>query len=94
MPECLAIGHVLARMGAQIILSPSAWAVAPEYDNAVDPCGNLWIGAYRQLAELYDLPVVGASSVGRLEGGASHNWKVIGCSLAMRGDGTVAVQAR
>src|SRR5262249_37770375 len=30
----LAIAHVLARMGAQLILSPSAWAVDADHDNA------------------------------------------------------------
>ena len=29
----LAIAHVLARMGAQVILSPSAWAVDADHDN-------------------------------------------------------------
>src|SRR3954465_13798546 len=30
----LAVSHVLARMGAQVILSPSAWAVHADHDNA------------------------------------------------------------
>ena len=33
----LALGHVLARMGAQVLLSPSAWAVDADHDNAVAP---------------------------------------------------------
>src|SRR5215212_6099158 len=32
--DSLAVGHVLARMGAQLILSPSAWAVDADHDNA------------------------------------------------------------
>ena len=41
----------------------------------------------------HGLPVVGVSSVGRLEDGAWRGHAVIGCSLAMGGDGTVAAQA-
>ncbi|MFZ6692290.1 carbon-nitrogen hydrolase family protein [Undibacterium sp. SXout20W] len=91
-PESLAIGHVLARMGAQIILSPCAWAVAPDHDNHIEPYGELWRRSYGKLADLYDLPVVGVSNVGRIENGAWKDWKVIGCSLAMRGDGSIAMQ--
>jgi predicted amidohydrolase len=31
-PDSLALGHCLARMGAQILLSPSAWAVPADHD--------------------------------------------------------------
>jgi predicted amidohydrolase len=48
----LAIGHVLARMGAQAILSPSAWAVDADHDNAREPYGQLWRDSYRKLARL------------------------------------------
>src|SRR5262249_30219024 len=33
----LALGHVLARVGAQVLLSPSARAVDADHDNAVAP---------------------------------------------------------
>src|SRR5262249_50874429 len=39
----LAIGHVLARMGAQLILSPSAWAVDADHDDEREPYGRLWL---------------------------------------------------
>ncbi len=94
-PESLAVGHVLARMGAQIIVAPSAWAVPPgQGQQATEPYGGLWLRAYGRLAELYGLPVVGVSSVGRVGGGAWRGWPVIGASLAMRGDGSVAVRGR
>ena len=91
-PESLAIGHVLARMGAQIILSPSAWAVEPDYDNVKAPYGALWLTAYRQLSKLYDLPVVGVSGVGWLTDGPWKGWKLIGSSLAIASDGAVIMQ--
>ncbi|MEX0701270.1 MAG: carbon-nitrogen hydrolase family protein [Planctomycetales bacterium] len=92
LPDSLAIGHVLARMGAQIILSPSAWAVPEEYDHAREPYGDLWREAYRELARLYDLPVVGVSSVGEIRGGAWKGRKLIGCSLAIGANGEILAE--
>src|SRR5262245_50085487 len=39
--DSLAISHVLCRMGAQVILSPSAWAVDADHDNTREPYGKL-----------------------------------------------------
>ena len=91
-PDSLALGHAQARMGAQLLLSPSAWAVRPGHDHAKTPYGDLWINAYRSLAELYEMPVVGVSNVGWMEGGAWDGWKCIGCSLAVGADGSVMAQ--
>jgi predicted amidohydrolase len=93
VPNSLAIGHVLARMGAQIIVAPSAWAVPPEHDQDQEPYGALWLGAYQHLSRIYDLPVVGVSGVGWLEDGAWKGWKVIGCSLAVGADAQIIAQA-
>ncbi len=86
-PSSLAIGHVLARMGAQVLLSPSAWAVEADYDNQAQPYGELWRKSYRELGKLYDLPVVGVSNVGWLTDGPWKGRKAIGCSLATNGRG-------
>jgi predicted amidohydrolase len=92
-PESLAVGHVLARMGAQIIVAPSAWAVPPgQGQQASEPYGDLWLRSYGRLAALYELPVVGVSSVGRVGDGAWRGWPVIGASLALRADGSVAAR--
>lgn len=91
-PESLAIGHTLARMGAQILLSPSAWAVEATHDNGREPYGALWTGAYRELGRCWGLPVVGVSSVGWLKAGPWQGRKLIGCSLAMAGDGRIVAQ--
>jgi predicted amidohydrolase len=87
-PNSLAIGHVLARMGAQLLLSPSAWAVDATHDNLREPYGDLWLQAYRELGQLYDLPVIGVSNVGWITSGPWQGKKAIGCSLATnhRGD--------
>lgn len=88
-PSSLAIGHVLARMGAQLLLSPSAWAVDADHDNSLSPYGELWRGAFAELGRLYDLPAVAVSHVGWLTDGPWNGRKVIGCSLATNGRGEV-----
>ena len=79
----LAIGQVLARMGAQVILSPSAWAVDADHDNTRTPYGQIWRDSYSELSRLYDLTVAGVSNVGWISGGPWTGRKCIGCSLAM-----------
>ncbi|HEX3148365.1 MAG TPA: carbon-nitrogen hydrolase family protein [Gemmataceae bacterium] len=86
----LAVGHVLARMGAQLILSPSAWAVDADHDNARDPYGKLWLDAYTDLARLYDVTVIGVSNVGPITSGPWRGRKCIGCSLAVGPSGVLA----
>ena len=86
-PNSLAIGHVLARMGAQLLLSPSAWAVDADHDNVAAPYGERWQRAYSDLGRLYDLPVIGVSSVGWLTDGPWKGRKAIGCSLATNNRG-------
>ena len=85
----LAIGHVLCRMGAQVILSPSAWAVEADHDNAKDPYGKLWLDSFSELARLYDGTVIGVSNVGWITNGPWRGRKVIGCSLAVGPGGRV-----
>jgi predicted amidohydrolase len=94
LPESLDIAGVLARMDAQLLLAPSAWAVPPGHDLDREPYGALWRGAYGTLAALHGLPVVGVSGVGMMEDGPWRGHRVIGCSLAMAGDGSVAAQGR
>lgn len=81
-PNSLVLGHTLARMGAQLLLSPCAWAVDAEHDNRLEPYGELWRRAYGELGRLYDLPVIGVSNVGWLTDGPWKGRKAIGCSLA------------
>lgn len=88
-PDSLALGHVLGRMGARCILSPSAWAVPSDHDASRMPYGALWQQAYGELARLYDMTVVGVSNVGPLEEGPWAGRRCIGCSLAVGPGGTV-----
>jgi predicted amidohydrolase len=91
-PDSLALGHALARMGAQLLLSPCAWAVPADHDNRRQPYGDLWKEAYTRLAGLYEMPVVGVSNVGRLNAGPWKGRKCIGCSLAVGHRGEVLLQ--
>lgn len=86
----LCIGHTLARMGAQIILSPSSWTVDYSKTEIDDPYGEKWIKPYSILANLYNLVVVGTTSVGVIVGGPYEGKKMIGCSLAVGKNGIMA----
>jgi len=82
-PESLCLGRALGRMGAQLLLSPCAWAVDADHDNAATPYGELWLGAYQSITQEYPVTVVGVSNVGWLTGGPWKGRKCIGCSIAM-----------
>ena len=84
-----AVGHVLCRMGAQLILSPSAWAVVPDHDEERDPYGDDWLPSFTELARLYDVAVIGVSNVGMMTGGPWAGRPCIGKSLAVGPGGEV-----
>jgi len=87
--DSLEIGHVLARMGAQLILSPSSWTSDFYYIEGQDPYGDKWFGPYHHLASLFDLVVVGCTSVGYIVGGPYEGKKMVGCSLAVDKNGLI-----
>ena len=82
-PDSLVLAHSLARMGAQIILSPSAWAVDGDHDNQKNPYGGGWRKSFTELATLYDLTVISVSNVGWISAGVWKGRKCIGCSMAV-----------
>jgi hypothetical protein len=86
----LHIGHTLARMGAQLILSPSSWTVDYSINEEHDPYKEKWIRPYSILANLYDLVIVGTTCVGYIVGGPYEGKKSVGCSLAVNRNGIVA----
>ena len=88
-PRSIALGRALGHMGAQVLLSPSAWAVPPDHDDAADPYGAMWLESYRALATDYRMPVIGVSNVGPVAGGEWDGWRCIGRSLAVGLDGEV-----
>lgn len=86
----LSIGHTLARMGAELILSPSSWTVDYSVTEDTDPYGQKWVGPYKHLANLYNLAIVGTTSVGVIVGGPYEGKKMVGCSLAVDKSGILA----
>ncbi len=86
----LAIGHALGRMGAQIILSPSSWTVNYSITEKDDPYGEKWVKPYTTIAKLFNLAIVGTTSVGVIVGGPYEGKKMVGCSLAVTPQGIVA----
>ena len=89
--DAFARGQVISRalglMGADVILSPCAWAVPATHDNAREPYGKLWLDNYGAVARDFQLWIVGASNVGQLEAGPWAGHLCIGCSLLVGPDG-------
>jgi predicted amidohydrolase len=87
--------HVLSRtlgyLGADLILSPCAWAVPADHDNLREPYGKLWRDSYVPVAREYAMWIAGVSNVGWLTAGPWQGRKCIGCSLVIGPDGAERV---
>lgn len=81
------ITRTLGWMGAQLLLSPCAWAVPPDHDPVRQPYGQLWRDNYGPVARDFRLWIAGASNVGRINAGPWAGRKCIGCSLLVGPDG-------
>ncbi|MEZ5388088.1 MAG: carbon-nitrogen hydrolase family protein [Prosthecobacter sp.] len=88
----LAVSRSLGLMGAQIILSPCAWAVPPDHDNMKEPYGQLWLDSYGPVAKEFGLWIAGASNVGAITEGEWAGHSCIGCSLVVSPGGKPAVR--
>lgn len=88
--DSLEIGHTLARMGAQIILSPSSWTSDHSFTEDQDPYKDKWLKPYSILAKLYDIVIVSSTSVGYIVGGPYEGKKMVGMSLAVSNQGILA----
>ena len=79
----LTITRTLGYLGADVILSPCAWAVPPDHDNAREPYGQLWKDCYGAPARAFQLWIAGVSNVGPITAGPWEGWNCIGCSLVV-----------
>ncbi len=90
-------GYVLTRslayMGADVILSPSSWAVVAEHDNQKVPYGGMWKDAYKPIARDFRVWIASCSNVGWMTGGPWKGWKGIGCSMVIGPGGTDVLHA-
>jgi predicted amidohydrolase len=88
-----AIQRSLGYMGADMILSPSSWAVVADHENEKDPYGDTWRNNYKPVAREFQMWIIGVSNVGWLTAGPWKDWKCIGCSLVIDPDGNEVLQA-
>ncbi len=86
------VSRTLALMGAELIVSPCAWAVPPDHDNALTPYGDLWRRCYGVVARDHQVWIAGASSVGPITDGPWQGHRCIGCSLVVGPDGAPALE--
>lgn len=85
-----AISRSLALMGARFILSPCAWAVPADHDNARQPYGRLWLDNYGPVARDFGVWIAGCSNVGPITAGPWAGRQCIGNSLVCGPDGVTA----
>jgi predicted amidohydrolase len=83
----LVITRALGHMGAEVILSPCAWAVEADHDNERDPYGALWKACYGPPAREFRMWIIGASNVGPIPAGPWAGRRCIGCSLIVNDGG-------
>jgi predicted amidohydrolase len=88
--DSLHLGHALARMGAQIILSPSSWTVDYSVTETDDPYREKWFSPFYQLASMHNIIVASATSVGYIIGGPYEGKKMVGKSLVVGTGGVLA----
>ena len=86
------VGRTLGLMGADVILSPTAWAVPAGHDNAREPYGQLWLDNYQPVARDFRLWIAGCSNVGWINDGPWQGRKCIGNSLVIDPLGDVAAR--
>lgn len=77
------ITRALGYMGADVILSPCAWAVPADHDNQREPYGALWKACYGAPARDFRMWIAGVSNVGPIPGGPWAGRRCIGCSLVV-----------
>jgi predicted amidohydrolase len=87
------ISRTLALMGAQLIVSPCAWAVPSDHDQTREPYGALWRDCYGRVAREHGVWIAGASNVGPVTAGAWEGRICIGCSLIVGPDGKPVAEA-
>lgn len=87
------ISKALSYMGADVILSPSAWAVPADHNNFEDPYGLTWTKAYKPVARDFRVWIASCSNVGWMTGGPWKGWKTIGCSMVIGPGGKEVLNA-
>lgn len=87
--DSLELGHALARMEAQLVLSPSSWTVDYSVTEDHEEYRDKWLVPYQTLAGLYDMAFVSVTAVGVIVGGPYEGKKMVGCSLVVDKSGVL-----
>lgn len=82
------LSRSLGAMGADLILSPCAWAVPADHDPVREPYGGLWEACHGRVAHDFGLIVAAASCVGPIPAGPWAGRRCIGNSLVTAPEGT------
>lgn len=77
------VAERLVELGAEVILSPSAWAVPPDHDNIASPYGSLWVDNYRRGLGDSKTWIIATSNVGQVSEGVWDGFFCIGNSIAI-----------
>jgi predicted amidohydrolase len=81
------ITQSLGYMGADVILSPCAWAVPSTHDNQAVPFGEVWRRAYKPRAREFQMWIAAVSNVGWITDGPWKGRKCVGCSMVVNPEG-------
>jgi predicted amidohydrolase len=83
------LSQSLCYMGADVILSPSSWAVPADHDNTKQPCGKTWYNHYAPVCKKYSVWIAGVSNVGPIKAGPWQGFRCIGNSLVLDPQGNI-----
>jgi predicted amidohydrolase len=84
------ITQSLCYMGADLILSPTSWALPPELCNDRELATSIWVDHYAPVARKFNVHIAGCSNVGILSDGPWKGYCAIGNSMVIGPDGEVA----
>lgn len=87
-----ALTRSLANNGAQLILSPCAWAVPPDHDQVKNPYGDLWRDVYGRVAREHKIWIAATSNVGNIRHGAWAGHPCVGSSMLVDPNGQLREQ--
>ena len=85
------ISRKIATQGADIILSPCAWAVPPDFDPGTTTYGAIWRENYTPVTKEHACWIAGCSNIGAIESGPWTGHRCIGNSMVVNPEGEEVV---
>ncbi|MCP4312769.1 MAG: DUF4185 domain-containing protein [Bacteroidetes bacterium] len=83
------ITQSLCYMGADLILSPTAWALPPELCHDEELATGIWFEHYAPVAGKFNVHIAGCSNVGELSDGPWKGYSAIGNSMLIGPEGQI-----